>query len=215
MRFLLPAILTAAFAIPAMAQKDPAPTQESNPKAEIERLRETIKALEGKLTSKEGAEKKPDEKKGDEKKGDEKKGDEKKGDEKRGDEKRGDEKRGDEKRGDEKKPDPKKGDEKRGDEKKPDPKNGEFNKHEPLFGRGLEKANFAKLSPEEQAIFKKLLMKMTDPDQPEIRKSEGADKSGGGKTEPQKPSAKQSVEDRLERLERMIQDLIRTREGKR
>lgn len=217
MRFLASTILAAALALPAMAQPGRGgPDRErpgQDPKAEIERLRERLKDLEALQKQAGDADKKKDEKKKDEKKYDEKKKDEAK------------------------KPDPKQ-EEQRGPGARgpqgppmggfgpggfgPGGPMGGFRGREGFGGQagpGFAMPGMDKLSPEEQATFKKLVAKMTGRGETEARKPDAPKQPQGGKPDAPKEGGKPNpgkpnLEERLDRLEKMVQELVRNQRGR-
>jgi hypothetical protein len=94
------------------------------------------------------------------------------------------------------------GDRKRPGEAKPDP-----DKRPPRVERGPDAKvpGFEKLTPEEQAMYRQLVAKMSGRGQSEARRP-GAPKPSGDQP---------SVEERLDRLEKLVQELVRSRGGSR
>lgn len=190
-----------ALALPAMAQRSADDQQ-----AEIQKLKAVIRDLEAKLNAT---------KEGDKRKGEEKKPESKKNEDKKDDDKKGESKKSDEKKGEDKKPEPKKGEEKKPESKKPEEKKQEAKGDEKKPTKeapgsyGFKMPNLDNLSPDEQAIFKKLMAKIHSSEKPETRKPEP--QKPGSKGEPNK----QNLEERLDRLEKLVQELARNQSGKK
>jgi hypothetical protein len=206
MRFLATMLFSAALALPALAQPGRGgpggrPGEGPNPQAEIEKLKQLVRELEGQLQKGKDEPKKPEPKKEDVRK-----------------------------------PEPKKDEPKKEEFKKPEPRKegGEFvppglrgrdgeggfggrggegpGGFRPMGGPmggmmmggpGMNFPGLNNLTPEEQATFRKLVAKMNAPKpepKPEGKKPEG------------KPGS--NVEERLERLEKMVQELVRSQRGR-
>jgi len=202
MRFLATMIFTAALALPAMAQPGRGgpggrPGEGQNHQAEIDKLKQLVRELEAKLEKGKAPEgKKPEMKKEEFKK-----------------------------------PEPKKE-----EFKKPEPreeggppmgfKGGRGGEGGPMggfrpmggppmmMGGGMNFPGMNNLTPEEQATFRKLVAKMSAP--PRSPESKQPERKPEGKPSEGKPGIKSSpsLEERLDRLEKMVQELVRNQRGR-
>ncbi len=193
MRFLATMLFSAALALPAMAQPDRGrPGEGPNPQAEIEKLKQLVRELEAKLQKG----KAPDAKKEEPRKPEPKKEEFKK-------------------------PEPRKeggppmGFQRgRGGEGGPmggfrGPMGGP-----PMMGGGMNFPGMNNLTPEEQATFRKLVAKMSAP--PRSPESKQPERKPEGKPSEGKPGSKSSpsLEERLDRLEKMVQELVRSQRSR-
>ncbi len=204
MRFLATMIFTAALALPALAQPGRGgpggrPGEGQNSQAEVEKLKQTVKELEAKLkAAKEGKKEKDEEK------------DEKK-------DKKEESKKPEPKKEEAKKPEPQRG-EQRGEGFRGPPMGGFQGRGGPggPMGGGMNFPGMNNLTPDEQATFRKLMAKMTGQSQTEDRKPEPKqpDRKPEGSAA-KNPAPKQpNLEERMERLEKMMQELMRSQRSR-